>query len=725
MGHKMTRKYQSKQSKELHKDIMEELGQIDDATRQQRDIAMQDKRFAFVPGEMWTGDGMASFENVPKLEINRIEGRIWRIVSQFVNTSFTAVFRPASKETTVNDASVAQRLYDADKRRSEAFAAMETAFIEAAACGFGAYRLICEKEDDGDDDNEYQRQSWVAINDAIRCVRFSLDGQKKDKSDCGMVAVYTQISKAEYKRRYKQEPRSLPDYVDVSPEVGVLWNSRQGLNVNLAEVYMREEVEITRMKFAMATGVEVLPGAEDQEQYEYISYTKGMEDDDTAERIDELLAMGYVMKEEKKVKRPKYRKLIIDAGGILEDCGLIAGQSHGIVPVWGKRVVIDNTELSAGEVRYVKDPARLLNVQVSQMAELAAESPRTTPVFFAEQIVGHEEMWQSAPVKKPWALIINPMMDANGNKITQGPPYELKPSDIAPSVSALVAIMDQAIRDILGDPQNTERLVSNISEKTVEAIQMQSDEKAMIYISAMRDAERRAAEIWVERAREIYTDEGREIPVFDSEKAKEPDYIKIAQSKFNLETGQVEKEALLEKAKFDIRVEVGPTSRSAQQRLITNIMEIIGVIDDPKMKGALSAYAAMNMDGLTDEGLQKYIRQYLLRMGALEPTPEEAQQIAAEQQQANQNPESVYYRAAAEEAAARAIKVQAEIPKIMSDTRLNLAKAQQISEESSAKEIQSLATLAGSLSTVAQSQQIPAVDPQSIGLPPGLNQFGA
>jgi len=90
----------------------------------------------------------------------------------------------------------------------------------------------------------------------------------------------------------------------------------------------------------------------------------------------------------------------------------------------------------------------------------------------------------------------------------------------------------------------------------------------------------------------------------------------------------------------------------------------------------------LNMEGEGLSDVREFFRKRLVMMGVMEPTEEEAEQMAAAAQNQKPDPQAVYLQAAAEEAMAKAQKAQA-------DTVYTAAKAQ----ETQAKTVETLARL--------------------------------
>jgi hypothetical protein len=143
------------------------------------------------------------------------------------------------------------------------------------------------------------------------------------------------------------------------------------------------------------------------------------------------------------------------------------------------------------------------------------------------------------------------------------------------------------------------------------------------------------------------------------------------------ETGEVKMANDLGAAKFDVDVDVGPSSssrRAATVRALTGMMQIT---QDPETLQVLGAMAMMNMEGEGIGDANAYFRKKLLRMGVVKPTDAEAEELMAEMQGQPQDPNAMYLQAAAEEATAKAAQARANTVKTVADAELSRAKTVQ------------------------------------------------
>jgi hypothetical protein len=145
------------------------------------------------------------------------------------------------------------------------------------------------------------------------------------------------------------------------------------------------------------------------------------------------------------------------------------------------------------------------------------------------------------------------------------------------------------------------------------------------------------------------------------------------------EEGEAEVENDMSEAEYDVVVTIGPTSATKRQATVRSLTNMMQITQDPEMLQVLSAMTMMNMEGEGVGEVRDYFRKKLLRMGVIEPTELEAQELMQEAQNMPPDPQQQYLEAASEQALAQATKSR-------TDTILTLAKA----EETRAKTAETL-----------------------------------
>lgn len=618
----------------IHKEALAEFDDIQSAQRDERLQCLQDRRFYSIAGAQWEGELGEQFENKPKFEVNKIHLSVIRIINEYRNNRITVDFVSKDGINDDNLADTCDGLYRADEEDSGAEEAYDNAFEEAVAGGFGAWRLRTEYEDEEDPEDERQRICIEPIFDADTSVYFDLQAKRQDKADARKCYVLTSMTVDAYKEEWDDDPATWPKSVFeyefdwLAPDI-----------VFVAEYYVIEEHRETIYVWELLDGTE-----------------KRYTEKELEKEIEMLEATGAKQVRIKKISKKKVRKYIMSGNKILEDCGYIAGNCIPVVPVYGKRWFVDNVERCMGHVRLAKDSQRLKNMQLSKLGEISSLGSVSKPILTPEQISGHAIMWQDDNIKNYPYLLINPMTDQNGNEMPAAPLAYTKTAEVPQALAALLQITEDDINDLLGNQQNGEEINNNVAQGTVELIQNRLDMQTYIYMSNMAKSVKRCGEIWLSMAKDVLVEEGRTMKSVGSQ--GELERIELHRPIIN-DKGEKEYDNDLSRAKFDVIVEVGPSSstkRSSTVRAITNMMTMT---DDPETKQVLSAMAMMNMEGEGISDVREYFRNKLLRMGVVKPTEQEAQELQAELENQKPNPQDEYFMAAAQKEEAEAIEKQA------------------------------------------------------------------
>jgi hypothetical protein len=633
---------------------------------EERRLSNEDRRFCSITGAQWEGSIGDTFENNLKLEVNKVQRSVNRIHDEYINNRIAVDFVSQDGSDANELADTCDGLLRADEQDSNANEAYDNAFDEGATGGFAAWRLRAVYENPDDDENEQQRILIEPIYEADTCVYFDAAARKQDKSDAKRCFVLTPMLVEDYKEEYDDDPATWPKDIESSE---FDWVSNDF--VYIAEYYKVEKVK---------EEIHIYKGIGEEEQ----RYSN--EDLETDPEIETtLLATGFERVRTKKITRQKVRKYIMSGSRILEDCGYVAGRHIPIIPFYGKRWYIDGIERFSGHVRLAKDVQRLANVLRSKLGELAATGSQETPIFDPDQVNDFMQEWQNAHIDNPPLLRARALRDDNGNVVTAGPVGYTKAPEIPSALAALIATTEQDIKDILGDAQAGEQIVSNISGKAVEMIQKRLDMMAYIYLSNFAKAMKRSGEVWLGMAKELYIEPQRKMKTVTEQG-------KIGQVELNIpfidEDLKESYQNDLSHSNLGLTVDVGPSSSSQKAATVTALTGMMQVTTDPEDMKVLSAATMMNMEGNGLDDIRDYYRQKLIRMGAVKPTKEEQAQLVEEAQNQKPDPNAVFLEQAAKKEEAQAGKAEA-------DTIAALEKARKTEAETRKTEAETVDILSG------------------------------
>jgi len=636
----------------IHSEAIKEFDEIQTALRDERLQCLQDRRFYSISGAQWEGPLRDQYANKPKFEVNKIHLSVMRIISEYRNNRITVDF--VSKDGSKDDklADTCDKLYRADEQDSGAEEAYDNAFEEAVGGGFGAWRLKTTYVNEEDNEDERQRIAIEPIFDADSSVFFDLNSKRQDKADAKRCFVLTAMSRNAYIDMYKDDPASWDKEIHqyefdwATPDV-----------VYVAEYYRVEDKTETIRIFQTIAG--------EEERYTQDDFARD------EELETKLIAIGSREIRQKRVKRKAVYAYIMSGSRVLEDLGKIPGRCIPVVPVYGKRWFIDNVERCMGHVRLAKDAQRLKNMQLSKLGEISAYSVVEKPIMTPEQVAGHQMMWSQDNLRNFPYLLINPVTDANGQVSPLGPLDYTRSAQIPPALAGLIQVTESDMQEILGNQQNGDKIVSNISGKAVEMIQQRLDMQTFIYMSNMAKAVRRCGEVWLSMAKDVYVEEGRKMKGIGV--AGELETIQLSKPMLTAE-GEMVVENDLSEAQFDVAVDVGPSSSSRRSATVRALTGMMAITNDPETQQVLQAMAMMNLEGEGVADVREFFRKKLIRMGVVKPTQQELDELMAELEGKGQDPNAIFLAAAAEEAQAKAAKARADVVKTLADADLAQAR---------------------------------------------------
>ena len=643
---------------DIHQEALNRFDRIQTALRAEREQCVLDRRFYSIAGAQWEGPLYQQFENKPKLEINKVHLSVIRIINEYRNNRITVSFQ--SKDGSASDelADTCQALYRANEDDSDAEEAYDNAFEEAVGGGFGSFRLRAEYEDEYDSENERQNIKIEPIFDADSSVFFDLDAKKYDKSDATHAFVVSSMTIPGYIEIWGDDPASWPK----SYFFTTIFDWYTPSIVYVVEYYCVELTKTMRYTYQNLMGQEVTHTEAEFELDPELQPT--------------LLATGHKLTSTRKIKERRVHKYIMNGNTILEDCGYVVGKYIPIVPVYGKRWFVDNIERCMGHVRLAKDVQRIKNMQMSKLAEISALSSVEKPYFTPEQVAGHEVSLANDNVTNAAYQLLNPITDATGASIPSGPIGYTKVPNVPPAMATLLAIVDVDMKEILGNQEQGEQIVSHLSGKAVELVQNRLDMQTFIYMSNMAKSIKWAGKIWLSMAQEIYTEKNRKLKGVTQQDSVTS--IEIKRPILDPKTKEVTYQNDMSKANFDVTVKVGPSSASKRESTVRTLMSMLQYTQDPETMQVITSMIMMNLQGEGLAQMNNYFRQILIRKGVEKPNEEERKQLEEEARNAQPDPQQQLLQAAAKELGAKATKAEAETHLTIAEISETKAKTMEI-----------------------------------------------
>lgn len=609
------------------------------------------RRFITIPGAQWDDEWGNLFPDEVKMEVNKAGGAVEKIERDYRDNRIVPDFRPDGKNADPDTADTLDGLHRADSYRFKSQQARDNACFEAIAGGFGAYRLTTEWEDESDPKNDHLRINPAAlITDADQSVFFDLNAKLYDKSDARFAFIRVAMTRDAYEEEWEEAASDWPEN-----RLTKIMDWFTPETVAIAEYYEREEVND-------ALWILTYPLSGDEKRLWASELEEGA--------LAKFKRDGWKASKQRR-KRCRIHKYILSGAEVLEDCGLIPGERIPIVPVYGKRYFVDGVERWKGSVQDNMDIQRLLNTMVSSLVEADSQSHREIPIFAAQQMTpALDKLWSDAVSKRYPYLLVEPLInEATGEIISAGPIGKIEAPQVPPIKAALLQFAMQLLMDEQQD--GADQVKANTSAEAMDIAATRIDAKSGIYLDNIRQSVQCEGEIYFSKAREVYSEEGRELEAMSEEGDDSTVTLKSLKSDA---TGKNRVINDFTAAKYKVIVSVSEataTRRDKTVKSMLNTAQVAQAAGDQELAQAAILTAILNQDGEGIDGIQKLARARALTLGMVEPNEEEKQAQEAAAQNAQPDPMQALAEAQSKDLQASAMKKMAEVP-------LTIAKTEEI-----------------------------------------------
>jgi len=557
----------------------------------QRAEAVEDVKFALVPGNQWDAALKAKRKKRPCYEFNRLRQSVKQVVNEIRKNRPSIKVRAVDSGADKDTAETLNGLVRNIESVSNADTAYATAALMAGCGGFGAWRVTTDYADD----SAFEQDIFIKEIRNPFSVYFDPAAQEWDRRDGLYCFVTNLISRDEFKTRWPDA--EITDFESGAPEWYQNWYMED--KVRIAEYWCKKPA--TKTICLMSTG-ETLDKAEVEPV------------------LDELAAAGKTIVREREVKCYKIYQHLVSGEGDLEPPTEWAGKYIPIVPVWGELINVGGQDLYSGMVRHSKDPARAYNFHRTAMIEQAANMPLAPYMVTPEQIKGYETIWGESSAENFPYLPFNP-----DPRMPGGMPARVQPP--TPNVAALeIARLDaEDIKATTGIFDASLGAKSNeTSGRAILARQQEGDTANFDITDNLARAIKFTGDIIVDLAPKIY-DTQRIVRIIGEDGAEKS--VKLYEEVQDQQTGQMVKVNDLGRGRYDVAVTVGPSYATARMEAADQLLAIAQGNKDPAIGLLLTRFIVKNMDMPGASELEKPIKKMLIAQGLLEPEgPEEAPQ---------------------------------------------------------------------------------------------------
>lgn len=635
-------------------DVVKDYNALEDT----RFAAGEDMRFIGVDGGMWENFLTEAFtDDRVKLELDVTSPYVMRYIGERNKNRANVVFTSDDKATTDDDARLLNGIYRSDFKDNDGQISQDAAIYETAVCGMGAFKISTRFVDEEDPENEDQETAWTPIINAYDHVLFDETATRAEKADAKRVTVLTAHSPDAFKEAWpKADPASA--FVPESSN-RFNWSTRE-------VIYIAERYEIRVIR----EDIQVWQNIQSNE-------VKAYREDEMETLKPELKALGWEFVRKRKMKRKTVWKSIFTGSEFLEKPKRIAGKWLPIIPMYGVRTYINNTENYRGLVRKLKDANRVLNTSVSRMTEDSSVSGGSLPIFTRDQI-------KSDDVKQAWAdkndkafLYVDPQVGENGQPIPFTGVPTLAPNQVDPNTLGVIDVISNFVQRETGNaPQDA--IDPDASGKAIDSLRERENLSTQLITDNIHQSIKHSGKVWEAISGDIYTrNQMKKVMGVNGQTKIE----QINQQSLDPQTGNPITLNDLSKGKFSVDIEVGPQYESQKAATIGSLERVIEKVGEQSpLQPALVGAWIDNIEGTGLEGVKELNRSLMLQQGTVKPeTPEE--EAIVDQAQNKTDPQQDLLEAAANQQNAEAKNLEASSVGKIATAQKDLATAEKTKAE--------------------------------------------
>ncbi len=620
---------------------LERFHRIESGTRDSRELSKNDRRFGTIPGAMWEDPVlMMTFKKKPRFELSYIMGARIRLEGEYRANPPAVTFAAREVGNAANDelAEALNGLFRADWDQFHGDGAAQNSVSEMILGGMGGMHTPTVSEDPDDEDCTRQRVAFKPVVDADISVYYDLDSKDQEKRDATHAFKVFTMTRAAFAKMFPNEdPATWPV---ITESYGYDWYTPDVIKV--ADYYDVEHVKVKTftVKPLLDPPYQMTEDELDDEEPERDENYDADEEEPFLSQREVLTAQGCIITANKKKKRVKrIHKYLLSGGALLKDWGFISGTEIPLPVLYGIRDWVEAKERWQGIVRVAADAQRVLNMVFSRLVEMSATGASRTPVFHPEEMVGVKGEWATRNIENPAYLQRQYQTDSAGNRVASTPIEYTPTPEIDQATAGVLQITQGALKEILGHKEQHEKTVGGVTGKAIELQQLAKDVMSVIYLDQIKKFFQRIGECWLSAAVDVYVEPGRKMKTIGAD-MKTRGSITLGEPGVD-DDGNIIKRYDLSRVKFDVIVDVGPstaTKRAAIVSSLTNLLQVIPMDDADTRDTVISALLA-NVDGEGLGSLRSAFRKKLVRKGVEKPTElEQAEMDKERAQQGQQQP---------------------------------------------------------------------------------------
>lgn len=617
-----------KPSEERFHEIRRRFKEAESAVSSRYADALDDVRFAFIPGNQWDSHMGAMRGSRPKYEFNYLRQTIKQVLND--NRQNTPTIRVSPMENGDKEmAELRQGLIRNIEAQSNADIAYDWGAMYAIAGGYGCWSVGTKYTSD----DSFDQDIVIKRIENPFSVFFDPNARELDKSDGRFAFEVDSISRAEYRSKYPD--KELRNFDSALPS-GLHyegWYKKDTVRICRYWAKHRE----TKMIYQLSDGRVV-----DGKAFDLIAEQAANPPFDPMTGQPAYAPVTKIAQRE--VEYDRITVEVLSGDETLEGPTDWPGSYIPLIPVWGDVVNVDGETYWNGMVRPSRDSQILINFSQSNMIEVIASQPKAPYLATAEMLKGYEREWENMAVDNPPVLPYNPDPNAPG-----AAPSRLSPPALPPGWYDLNRQNVENLKSTSGvHDASLGRASNETSGRAIMARQHEGDVANYNYTDNIAKAVQFTGIVINDLIDKTYTTE-RELRTLGDDASEK--YVRVNKPVWNELEGRWEKVNDLSKGKYDVTVTTGPsftTQRMETLAALTDLARIQGPM------GSVFAYGIlkyMDVPGISE--FEDIARKILISQGL----PIEGKEGDQPPSQPQPSPDAL---AKAEKDAAQAAKYSAE-----------------------------------------------------------------
>ncbi len=598
-----------------------------------RDKANEDFRFIYAVGGMWEGFIEKQFSRRVKLQFDITTPYKNRFIAEYNLNRIGVEFKSDDSATNDEDAELLTGIRNADFRQFSGKISQDNAVEEVAVCGYGCYQIATQFEDEEDPENENQRIVYRPIFNAYNSIFWDNAAKRIDKSDARRCTWLQEFTRSSFQDAFP----------DADPVSAFVPNNRRFQNFNsggggkgTSIIYVATRYDIVRKKVPIFVYQNLEADPNNPQKIRPLETFTEEEHELVKKELKDAKFMKLVRK--RMMIKQHVEKTVFSGEKILKETVRIPGKWIPIIPMYAYRGYVDGMEWYSGFVRPLKDPQRMFNMQISQLAENAGSSGQEIPIFDPEQMIG--------PIKAQWAdknnknYLLAHALREDGKIVHSGPIGYLKPQQLDQSTAQLIQIVSDYLTQATGGaPQDT--LDPDASGKAIQALLKRENLNTQPVMDHIANSVEWEGTVYASIAAEIYNTPRlmRTLGKDGNEGTK-----RLLQLVLDEESGKLVESNSIEGKKFRVYADIGPQYETLREQKVEELKGMLEALRDTpagqKYTPAIIAALLSDIDGPGMDPIRKLANDDMILMGIKKPETEEEKQLLANAQQQAGQPEA-------------------------------------------------------------------------------------